>query len=372
MQKIGIMTLMHGFNYGGMLQCYALQEVLRELGFEIEVIDYPPSPRQRLFRRLSSSCLPSKVINTLEGQLWFLKRRKKLWRKFEDFRNKELHLSKRINSRAELKELSQSYDIVLVGSDQVWNQSWFTPEYFLDFPSPGIKRIAYAACCGAEFPIPEARRTRLMDDLKKFDNISVRNEMTLRFVQDQIGISPFIAADPTLLRNWKNLEKPLDIPYEKYILVYILSEKVMGEKQTIIKELARQLNLPIVAVHSDVLQPWFPSFADFELHNPGVFEWMAAFQHAEFVFTDSFHGTIFAVLNQKPLWNCIGRCHSFERIAYAVSRYHIQQAYCNPNEVIDHLEAQKVDPSYYKQVLLAVKEHRSESLHWLQKALKKF
>lgn len=367
MKKIGIITLMHGFNYGGMLQCYALQQTLRELGNETEVIDYPMSPRRRQLRRISG-CLGDAGARQLEKLVWQLRPERKLFQKFEQFRRQDLKLSKRINTPSELAGLSKKYDKIVVGSDQVWNQSWYTPEYFLRFAAPEVQKISYAACCGAAALVPPERRPELVRALGDFDRISVRNEMTRDFVRDLTGAVPDIVADPTVLPTWRSYAKPPAIPYSNYILWYAMSRDSYDRNRQHILRLAAELALPLVIVRSDVLQPWLSEPGHFEWRNPDIFDWIGAFEHADYVFTDSFHGSIFAALNRKPLWNYIGRQHSFERVAYIANRYQLLAAYCQPEEVISSLASQQQSP-YYDAVHHALAVHRQFSLGWLRQAI---
>lgn len=358
MQRTGIITLMSGYNYGGMLQCFALQETLRQLGGIPEVINYPISSKRRLLRRWGGR--PATALAAWMGA------ERKLYGKFETFRRRELQLSRPVNTHAELARLSEEYSAVIAGSDQIWNQSWYAPEYYLDFAAPGVRRIAYAACCGADLPFPAWRRRELEKNLQAFDRISVRNRMTRDFVRNLTGGDPAVVADPTVLFDWPESPRPAGLP-ERYILLYAMSRNSFQLRREKLEKLAAELRLPLVAVYSDVLSPWLAEYGGERLVNPNVMEWMGALRHAECVFTDSFHGTVFALRNRKPLWNYIGSCRSFERIVDIVERYGIGIAYCEPEEVLRSLEAQRV-PAYYTAVEKSVAAHREFSLNWLRKS----
>lgn len=367
MKKIGIITLMHGFNYGGMLQCYALQKIVQGFGMETQIIDYPMSPRRRKFRQLSN-CLGQTTARWLEKIFWQRRLSKPLTKLFENFRQQELQLSQPIASRSALTCLSRQYDAIIVGSDQVWSQLWYTPEYFLDFAAPGVHKISYAACAGTITNISASRQLQLTQKLKDFTAISVRNQMTQALVSDLTGIVPEITADPTLLLQWQALPKPVEILHDHYILLYAMSQDSFEKNRDHIRQLVNELKLPLVAIKSDVLQPWMEDFADCHWLNPGVFDWVAAFQHADYIFTDSFHGTLFAANNRKPLWNYIGKQRSFERVAYIACRYHLLSAYCEPDEVLKNLELQR-NPDYYDKVHSAIAEHRQFSMDWLRQKI---
>lgn len=359
MAKIGIVTLIHSVNYGGILQSFALLEELRARNHEVDLIDTAMSSRRRLVRFCGGTAL--------ERWLFGLGARRRLCGHFSAFEYAHLRFSPMADSFAALRRLSADYDVLIAGSDQIWNQSWYLPAFFLDFAAPGVRRVAYAACCGAKLPIPETRRRKLLRDLQAFDRISVRNRASADFVRDLTGIEPPITADPTILHRWSRISHAKGLP-DRYILLYPMSEKVFREKREAILGLAAALRLPLVTIHSQVLSPWLGDFGDVQLIDPEIEQWIAAFQNAEYVFTDSFHGTVFSLLNHKPLWNYIGKNHSFERIAYLVEHYGIDSACCAPSAVLENLERQRAK-DYYSVVDDAIKEHRRRSLLFLEEAI---
>ena len=170
--RIGILTFQRAHNYGAILQCFALQEILMELGCDVEVIDYCP-PSMDFYKYFKWSCFrpwhpSSSFINLLS-----IKHKKKRYDAFNDFIESHLKLS----SRDTIESLSEKYDLVIVESDQVWNPQNSMVQYddyywgnFKKGDKP--KLITYAVSMGGAWK--KADWSKIKDFLANFDAISVR------------------------------------------------------------------------------------------------------------------------------------------------------------------------------------------------------
>lgn len=130
----------------------------------------------------------------------------------------------------------------------------------------------------------------------------------------------------------------------------------------------KQYGLSIVAIKSDVLQPWPIDVADHMVHNPKVEEWIGLFQNASFVLTDSFHGTLFSIKSKVPFLNYIGSDTSSERVAFIADKYQVNDGY--------PLEYEKLPESMgytgdFKLPEKLIKNHVSESYEFLRSVLEK-
>lgn len=319
--KVGILTLMHGFNYGGMLQCYALVQALQNLGHRVEVIDYDPRKKWRLFQRASAIAMPQRAAKAVQEAVNEYRFGKALVGAFNDFRKNSLPISTQIRTQNALSEYMKNFDAVIVGSDQVWNTHWFTPEYFLDFEiGDSVKKISYAACFGSANQKSEfdAIISRKIGD---FDSLSVRNQFSAHLVRDLSGKDPFIACDPTLLDDVFKLANEADIQESRYILLYAMSEARMKKAVEYAEGVSRSYGLPILAVKTRFLQPWDMPENIKIISDPSVGQWVWLIENAAHVVTDSFHGTILAIQRTRNVTNYIGRDPGAIRTDDIFSRY---------------------------------------------------
>lgn len=321
--NIGLLTLMHGHNYGGVLQCYALQRALTDMGHTVQVIDYHFLPAWRRIRFVSHM-LGKRVGSKVMNQLGYLRYGQRIHRKFEAFRTTHLSLSQPCATRAQLKNLIGNYDVLVVGSDQVWNTEWFTPEYFLDFTDDfSGKRVSYAACFGSGASRASELVYACKPWLERFDHISVRNKMSMDLVKDLCGRSAAIVADPTLLVDFSHLSNalPNNLQPQTYVLLYGLSEKRYADHLNRMRFISDQMSLPLVGIRSAVMQPWLTTGCDDYVDDPSPEDWITLIENTAFLVTDSFHGMLFAIKNRIPFLNYIGMTKSYERVAYAATHY---------------------------------------------------
>lgn len=357
--RIGIMTLMHGYNYGGMLQCYGVKRALEKQGHDVEVIDFHPRPGWRKARRLAAilgSAGDRMAVDLLSAK----KYGKEIHQPFQDFRRNLLNLSPPCNSTADLQRVMQRYDAMVVGSDQVWNLDWAIPEYFFSFADDYHgKLFSYAACFGHRNQGGDGL-TAAGNWLERFDLISVRNSMSQAIVKDACQRDATIVADPTLLVSFDDMVEMPKLPYEDYILMYALSKDRYEGAIERLKSIAAAKDLPIVAVQSDVLQSWDMSATDYGVKNPSVQQWLGLFRNASFVLTDSFHGTLFSIKNRVPFLNYIGAASSSERVAYVADRYGLANGYYPP----DQYDSESVID--FDSIHQQIKVHVDESFQFIQ------
>ncbi|RHV96590.1 polysaccharide pyruvyl transferase family protein [Culturomica massiliensis] len=310
--KIGILTFHFGNNYGGLLQCYALQEVLKRAGYEVEIINYRPGSFSfcrrvcnkiksinswkvlaGLFREYFLSCLRS-------GHSQKNKDVEDILTEFDLFREKYLHLSSPVTEQNIGEWCAQRYDAIVVGSDQVWTSLYEKKYiYFLDWKPefPG-KRISYAACSAHEY-VRKKQADLLSVLLGKFDYLSVRDMTTARLIKQITGKEPDIVPDPTLIYDFK--EFVTDIPVQPYILTYILGSEITGGHEEALKRIKGKYGcLKVISVHLPQGKNDIRFYADENHYTISPEKWVDLFAHASFVYTDSFHGIMFAVKFHIP------------------------------------------------------------------------
>lgn len=341
--NIGILTLHSGNNYGGVLQCYATQELLKNMGHNVEVIDYRPSLSISVIKRIINKLRTIKDIHTLikvvkdiisvasqshKKNMTFQTRRSLV--KFDEFRTMYLHLSDTVNEGT-IGVLSEKYDVIIVGSDQVWTSLYDTQAiYFLDWTPrfQGI-RIGYAACSAHSF-VSKRREKDLRNYLNCFHYISVRDQTTAKLVRQIIKKPVDIVADPTLLYNFRDFVT--SDKYEPYILVYTLGSEIAGGHYDILKKIKMKYGNILV---KSIIIPGTPDtikkYSDEVLYNISPVEWVNLFAHASVVYTDSFHGIMFSIKFKKDFVAYYTNIVRSSRLIDLKNRF-------NLNNIIDNAE----------------------------------
>ena len=292
--KIGIITFHHTTNYGATLQAYALSKALERWGHTVEIIDYRPKGAVAFYVK---QLLPIRN-RQLEWNPDFYRHIVKAFR-MRRFLHASLNLSQlKCYSKHGLSEIFKTagYDAVITGSDQVWclNTRFrsFDPSYFLDFfkAGNGCLKISYAPSVGETKSFKEKRDT-VRSLLKEFDYVSVRDHHSASIIKKECDIVPTKVLDPTFLIDYSDILTPPQVD-SNYLLVY--NHKKLGNSQReTIQHIAKTKALTIVAI-GDV---W--DVADQSLVSVSPKEWLGYFKYATYVFTNTFHGTIFSLLFKK-------------------------------------------------------------------------
>jgi hypothetical protein len=309
MARTGILTFHYSNNYGGVLQAVALQKTLEQQGFEAEVIDFVPLSynTKGILNRLGIS--KRTLLNSIRRFEFasILKKMKiartyskEITAKVNSFREKEIRLSKRVDENS-LGSILRDYDAIVVGSDQVWNPSQRKkPYYFLDFGKDFKgRKISYAADSTTNEVSNEELESlkRALDD---FYAISVRNVHSKEFVRKVTGSEAQIVADPTVLFDFSYLLETHKNP-EKYILTYVLGKEISGSHIKVIEEIRSVYGkLPVYSIKIPTMNFEFSDFADKTFYNLDPVQWLEMLKNAAFVYTDSFHGTLFSLKFHKP------------------------------------------------------------------------
>lgn len=308
--RIAILTLPLHTNYGGILQCYALQTVLERMGHKVKVLDKPLYKRSYyiywglaiLKRLIKKFILRRHVISILYAPFQF---ERNAVRKNTDRFIKE-HIHKYIKRDWE-KSLAKKIDVFIVGSDQVWRPTCAVNidinVFFLSFlENSKVKRIAYAASFGLDnlSEYNESQIEKCATLLKKFDAVSVREDSAVKLCKEYFDVCAVQVLDPTLLlmsddyiRLFKNINTEHS---EGNLFVYILDKN--EDKKSICDSLASEQNLsPFWINSSDEDDKYLPIE---HRTKTSVEQWIRSFYDADFVLTDSFHGCVFSIIFHKP------------------------------------------------------------------------
>jgi hypothetical protein len=309
--RIGHLTLCHGYNYGGILQAWATQEILRSHGHEVVTLDYHPARRMRLLRRACLSYRPLyEPLATASDRLKFAG-----VDEFIDFRARHFVFSKPCPDIQSLEEVCKDFDAVVVGSDQVWSPDWLRAPYFLDFNlTESCRRISIAACCGRPSEDP-AYRAYAARTLGRLDHLSVRNEFTAALVRETTSREPIIICDPTIAAQVPCVSLA-GLP-QRYIFAYVINRKhSISLALETLRRLKEKTGLPVVTVPPAELKGRCNLQADFVLGAVSPFQWTHLIANASWIATDSFHGTVFSLKHHRNFnvissgLNTLGRIQS--------------------------------------------------------------
>lgn len=312
-KSIGIMTMHKVINSGSALQAFALQRKLEQLGYESEIIDYifpnaahmPMTKRQRLWAKYAPQWLQ------YQHKLHYLRTvpddRTRLIR-FTEFYNRNLKLSLTYPSVESLERHPPKYDLYMTGSDQVWNPLHMKNDgsFLFSFLKGKEPRVSYAASFTTS-ELPDDVFPTFAKLLPKYNNISVREYSGLQLATKLGGSNPQLVCDPTLLLTKEDYHIIADQsrfkPKGKYILAYILTYAYdpYPHIRNIIEDVKKQLGLPVIILQSHRNE----DKVDMVVNDEGPCEFLWLFEHAEFVITTSFHGTVFSLNFEKPFYSVV-------------------------------------------------------------------
>ncbi len=292
--KIGILTLHRAHNYGAVLQTYALFKTLKKLGYEVEVIDFI-RPEIYGYYDYKIFSKPLNIKNIIRRVIRY-KNGKKEQINFNEFLNENVVLSPKITNKDMLVNYCKKYDGIICGSDQVWNKKangGLLNIYLLNFKLPKrIKKVSYAASCG-NVSLINQDMAYFKKCLKKFDSISVREEDLQNKLLEIVDKDIDLFVDPTLLLNseeWLKIKSDFNTP-DQYLLVYFLNEN--EQLLDFINYMSNYIN--IISIGKKIKNKKVINLL--QKINPK--EFIDLYDKAEYIVTNSFHGTIFSIIFKK-------------------------------------------------------------------------
>lgn len=294
-----ITTLYSVHNYGAMLQAHALQQSLLNLGITPEIIDIGGRHRQPTLLNFSTD--PRGLARSIKIAP-FLSARLRRYKAFDQFLQQNLRLSQPFSSFGEMQNKAITTDLLICGSDQIWNPSLpFQPQFFLRFGATDIPRVTYAPSFGTR-TLPSERHDELRNLLGSFSMISCRERSGCDMLEEILGRPVEHVVDPTLLVSasyWRGLSTPVIGLPEKYLLLYSLENtKTLNVQVT---HLSKSLDLPIVVI--DSYDQWKCIKCERVVRDAGPKEFLWLFENASFVVTNSFHGNIFSLIFGRPFYS---------------------------------------------------------------------
>ncbi len=292
--RIGVYTHPLRLNYGGILQAYALQRVLQDMGHDAVYIEWCPYG----FRLAPLKIYIWRFLLKLK---WLGRRRIVVFSDVDYYRsyNKISKFTKNNISILPIKDLQEEdVDVLIVGSDQIWRPVYIEniADAYLGFAKDwDVRRITYAASFGvADWSEYSEEQTQVCRELiKKFDAVSVREDSGVDLCCNYLGVDAVHVLDPTMLVDTKHYMSHINSCKKRYpermCLAYILDEA--DDKLAVLNSVAKCQGYNI-RQWKDIDTP--------SIKKPVVEEWLKGFHDAEFVFTDSFHGCVFSIIFNKP------------------------------------------------------------------------
>ena len=404
--RIAILTFARTNNYGATLQCYALNKYIRSLGHETIIINLPLDDGSVRGKKETPSVVKPPMIKRIIWRLryFFYKTKGKFFYRnkqnvceiepyeiryelsptqreeelkfsaanmklFDAFREK--YLSNITKEFFEEEDFAKDYpkaDVYVVGSDQVWNLAitrWQYPLFFLSFVKGKSTKIAYAACMGGSEDIlfSKEQKKKIGTLLKGFDAISVRNQIAANILYKNFSINVKQVVDPTiLLDSYEELarESSVDATGSLWFDKFIINDLWLDA----IKFVANQQELNIRADRNLIRIPDIP-------FNPvvSVADWLRLVQTSEFVFTDSFHCTVFCILFRKQFITTPSYRGGEGRMLDLLKKLGIENRFFyNPESVQNDVKRWEASIDYDK-VYDKLNKLRAESKEFLREAL---
>lgn len=288
MKDVGILTFHRASNYGAVLQAYALYKALNKFGIDCEIINYKCDKIEKSHTILG-------LFQSVEFKQAIIRapQRTMKYRTFDKFRKRQFCLGKELD-KSTIEGLKKEYKVFIVGSDQVWSDKFagFDETYFLTF-ADDERKFSYAASFGFD-KFPMDLKKEYLERLRMFYSVSVREDNARLMLENEEIVSR-VDVDPTFLLDtseWKLFSSTINRK-EKYILVYTVQTPIHLLDKA--KQLSNKTGIQIIYLNNE-------HRANRELKHvryasPEAF--VSWFENAEYVFTNSFHGTAFSIIFQK-------------------------------------------------------------------------
>lgn len=342
-------------NYGSFLQAYGLKKNIENLGYQVEFIDYKYEKtinenKKSFIKRLTSNSDIS----------WYVKR-KNFSKKFE--KNFKEYL--KIIGITDEKKYSKNIDNLVIGSDEVFNCMQGYPVGYsrnlFGYEYENINTLSYAASFGYT-KMDAIREKNIYEELgnmlKRFKAISVRDMNSYDIITELTDKKPTINLDPVLITDFsEDIEKysQFDVrSLENYIILYAYTERISKEEGKIIKKFAKANNKKIVSIG-------FPQkIADINLDcNP--FDMLKIFKNADFIITDTFHGTIFSIISRAKFCTII-RKSNYNKLHFLLNKLQLSNREIHDLEKLNEFYNERID---YEETFKIIDKEKRNSMEYL-------
>lgn len=386
-KKVGIVSCYFKHNYGSMLQAYATQKILDDMNIENETINIDKNID---FSNGKKKYYMGQVFNFqfIKSKLGMIKLKldKKINKnlgknisirdkKYEEFR-KTFRLTEPYKTYAELNEKAEKdYSSVIVGSDQLWLPVNVVADYYtLNWVPEDVNKISFSTSFGVSV-IPEKYKESYKKFLNRINYLSTREVAGQKIIKELTGRDATLVCDPTLLFNkveWMSIQKEEPIIKGKYIFCYFLGKNI--EHRKFAERLKEKTGYKIVSLnHADEYVKYSDMFADETPYDVGPAEFLNMIRNAEYVCTDSFHGTVFSLINNVKFftfrrYSNKSKVSTNSRIDSLLGIVNLKDRLINGDEDVEKEIEKKID---FENVNIKLEEFRNTSKEFLKNALSK-
>lgn len=313
--KIGIVTQPLLANYGGILQNYALQQILKRMGHEPVTIDY--IPKLPIYRYLLS-CVKTLALFFIPGKRRSFVPYPKYQRNtfITPFVDRYISKTRTVHKYSSSLISKYSIEMVISGSDQVWRPmyNFYLEDMFLHFVQTDVRKIAYAASFGVDNWEYTGKQTRCCSQLaKRFDAISVREDSGVSLCRRYLNVNAVEVLDPTLLLDREDYEvvcTEMPVCTDAFLASYVLD--MTPEKNAFIHKLAMERGLSVRIFSAD------------REATLSIEEWLSMFRDASYIVTDSFHGTVLSIIFNKPFISIGNKERGYSRFQSLLGKFDLQ------------------------------------------------
>lgn len=313
MKKVGLAVCYDTKNFGSQLQVLATIRKVGELGYESEIIRY----KKKLTPTFVLQTIPRLFnVSFIKAKLHSKNKRKQI-EKHPDIARNVLIRNERFNKFVEkyftnlskpyngwenlVRESSKNYDAFLCGSDQLWLPNNLGSHFYtLEFAPDNKPKIAYATSFGVS-RIPDGQKKATAKYLNRFQNLSTREIAGQKIIEELTGKTAQVVCDPTLLfdaKGWEQMLPKKKVVEEPYVFCYFLGTN--EEHRAAANEFKKKTGLKIVTCpYLDNFVETDQNFGDIQLFDMDAADFVNLIRHAEYILTDSFHGSVFSILNHK-------------------------------------------------------------------------
>ena len=340
--RIGILTLPFNNNYGGFLQAYALMTFIKQMGHDVELINRranKPAIKQRIIYSLKTIV---KILLGMPHGALIMNNERDLNIQGHNMQSfVETYITPKTipfySTKQMKKECEGKYDIVVVGSDQVWRPIYVSQieDFFFEFiTDPHVKKIAYAASFGTatpEYTDVEIQRCKKL--IADFAAVSIREKSGLDAIKSfgwKTQIPPLVVLDPTFLlpkEIYDNvISNKISSVSKNRICCYVLDESSIVDD--IIKKVESCLGQPSFNI-VDNKKGTYPKTS--------IEDWLDNIKNSSFVITDSFHGMVFSIIFNTPFAVFINRTRGADRFDSLLSQLGLEDRVCVSIEDVEHI-----------------------------------
>ncbi len=356
MKKIGIMSMQRIINYGSFLQAYGLKKTIESLNKnnKVEFIDY--KFEKSVLKKTIKDTLLYKIISHYNIPLYLNNKKyhDSLEKKYKDFL-KLINVSK--------KNYSKDIDTLVIGSDEVFNCLQPFPVGYsrnlFGYEYENKNVISYAACFG-HTTLTKLKKYNLDKEignmLHKFNAISVRDNNSYKIVNELTNLKPQIHLDPVLISDYNQEMLENTIDEKNYILIYVYANRLNKKEQKYIKKFAKKYNKKIISIGS------YQKIANKSIIvNP--FEVLNYFKNADYVITDTFHGTVFSIKMNTKFCTII-RKSNYNKLSFLLQKLKQEDRMVNELNDIEKLYNKEIN---FKESNEVIENETKKTIEYLKK-----